>query len=110
MKIAPALRMRRGESLGVGGRDFQMLGRDGVDQRQRLVEVAHHDHRAEIAPRRAGDLFARQARKLAFDRALDRAGELLVVGDEDRLRAGIMLGLRQKIGGDPVRIAGPCRR
>ena len=45
--------------------------------------------------------------KFAFDRALDRAGELLVVGDEDRLCAGVMFGLRQKIGGDPIRIAGP---
>ena len=43
--------------------------------------------------------------KLACDGALDRVGERRVVGDEDRLRAGIVLGLRQKIGGDPIRIA-----
>ncbi len=28
----------RGEALGIGGGDFQMLGRDRVDQRHRLVE------------------------------------------------------------------------
>ena len=106
MKIAPALRMRLTDVVGVGGDDFQMLGRDGVDQRHRFVEIAHHDDRAEIAPRRGGDLSARQSCKLNLHRAFDRAGELFVVGHQDRLRAGVVLGLGQKIGGDPVRIAG----
>ena len=41
-----------------------------------------------------------------FHRALDIGGEPRAVGDQDRLRARIMLGLRQQIGGDPVGIAG----
>ena len=44
--------------------------------------------------------------ELAFDGALRRRGERCVVGDQDRLRARVMLGLRQQIGGDPVGIAG----
>ena len=75
MKIAPALRMRAASRSASAVDDFQMLGRDGVDERQRLVEVAHQDHRAEIAPRGAGDLVARQSRELALDRAFDRGGE-----------------------------------
>ena len=33
-------------------------------------------------------------------------GEPRIVGDQDRLRAGVVLGLRQQIGRDPVGIAG----
>ncbi len=36
---------------------------------------------------------------------LDCVREFLAVGDQDRLRAGVMLGLRQQVGGDPVGIA-----
>ena len=39
-----------GEAVGVRRCDFQMLRRDRVDQRHRFVEIAHHDHGAEIAP------------------------------------------------------------
>ena len=97
--------MRRAEPLGVGGGDLQMFGRNGVDQRQRLVEIAHQDHRAEIAPRGAATLSRGNCASCAVDRAFGRVGQRRVVGDEDRLRAGIVLGLRQKIGGDPIRIA-----
>ena len=40
------------------------------------------------------------------DRLLDRVGERGIVGDQDRLRAGVMLGLGQQIGSDPVGMAG----
>ena len=59
-----------------------------------------------IAPARAGDVSARQGRKLPLDRAFDSTCEFGAVGDQDRLRRGVMFGLRQKIGGDPLRIAG----
>ena len=42
----------------------------------------------------------------ADDGFLHVVGKRGVVGDQDRLRAGVMLGLRQQIGGDPVGIAG----
>ena len=94
-----------GEPLGVGGGDFQMFGRDGVDERQRFVEIAHQDDRAEIPPRRAGDLAARQSRQLPSTARSTAPASACVVGDEDRLRAGVVLGLRQQVGGDPVGIA-----
>ena len=56
---------------------------------------------------RAGDLCARQRRELALDRRVDRVGKRALVGDQDRLGGGVVLGLRQQVGRDPVR---DCRR
>ncbi len=42
--------------------------------------------------------------QLPFDGCFYRLGELGVIGGEDRLCARIVLGLRQEIGGDPIRI------
>ena len=83
--------------------DFEMLGRQPVDQGNGVLEPVDQDDRAVIAPARAGDLGLRQGPELALDRLLDRVGERGAVGDEDRLGSGIVLGLRQEIGGDPVR-------
>ena len=53
----------------------------------------------------AGDLArAAASSSCAVDRRLDRVGERGIVGDQDRLRRGVVLGLRQQVGGDPVRI------
>ena len=41
---------------------------------------------------------------LPLDRRLDGVAEAGIVGHQDRLRAAVVLGLRQQIGGDPVRI------
>ena len=59
-----------------------------------------------IAPGRARDFRARQCFQLRFDRLLHLACERRIVGDQDRLRGFVVLGLRQEIGGDPVGIAG----
>ena len=83
-----------------------MLGRDRVDQLHRLVELVDHDDGAEIVPRGPRDLGARQRLELRLHRAFDRVGEPGAIGDQDRLRAGVVLGLRQQIGGDPAGIAG----
>ena len=42
----------------------------------------------------------------AVHRLLDLVGERGVVGDQDRLRAGVVLGLRQQVGGDPIGVSG----
>ena len=83
-----------------------MLGRQPVDQRDRVGKLRHQDDGAEIAPRRAGDFCARQRLELRLHRLLDLIGERGIVGDQDRLRAGVVLGLRQQVGGDPVGVAG----
>ena len=63
-----------------------------------------------MAPKSRQEAAATLARgsslELRGDRLLDLVGERGIVGDQDRLRAGVMLGLRQQIGGDPVGIAG----
>ena len=68
--------------------------------------VPDHDDGAEIVPRGARDVGAGQRRELGLHRAFDLGGEPGAVGDQDRLRARIVLGLRQQIGGDPAGIAG----
>ncbi|MEJ0043298.1 MAG: hypothetical protein WDM81_14245 [Rhizomicrobium sp.] len=88
--------------VGIGGGDLQMLGRQAVDQGGGGVELRHDDHRAVVVPTRARDLLARQKRQRAFDGGFDLRGERRVVGDEDALRRGVVLGLAKQIGGDPV--------
>ena len=106
MKIAPALRIFADQRLGVRRRRSpDARARAGRPARSRRRASAPDDG-AEIAPRRAGDLGARQRLELRVHRLLDLVGERGVVGDQDRLRAGVVLGLRQQIGGDPVGIAG----
>ena len=77
MKMAPALLMRAASASASLGRDLEMLGREPVGKRGRLVEAFDQDDRAEIAPARARGLRARQHGKLGLDRLLDRAGESL---------------------------------
>ena len=49
---------------------------------------------------------ARQGFELAGDGLLHRVGERRIVGDQDRLRRRVVLGLGQEVGGDPLRIGG----
>jgi hypothetical protein len=95
----------RNQRLGVLGDDLQMLGRQLIDQRNRVGKFRNGDDGAEIAPRRAGDFGARQCLELRLHRLLDLIGERGVVGDQNRLRAGVVLGLRQQVGGDPIGVS-----
>ncbi len=63
--------------VGIAGGDFEMLRREPVGERRRLVEALDQDHGAEIAPARARGRGPRQHGKLRLDRLLDRAGESL---------------------------------
>ena len=82
-----------------------MFGRERVDQRQRRFERRHDNDCAVVAPRRTGDLATWQGAKLKGDRAFDLFSHNGAVGDQNSLGTGVMLGLGQKICGDPVRIA-----
>ena len=55
------------------------------------------------------DRGARQRAQLRRDRGLHRVGKRGVIRDENGLRAGVVLSLREEIGCDPVGIAGPIR-
>ena len=95
------------QRVRVIGGDFQMLGRDTVDQGNGAGQVRYGDDRAigrPTFPRRAR---ARQGFQVSFDGALDRVGEGRVIGDQDGLGGGVVFGLAQQIGGDPGRIVGP---
>ena len=65
-----------GQRIGLVDRQLEMLGRDAVDQRRRLVPVATTmiaPFACQLAPRDRG---ARQRRQMALDRGLDRGGEV----------------------------------
>ena len=67
----------------------------------RVGEPADQDDRAVVAPARAGDLRRAAGRRAAASTASATASaEPRVVGDQDRLRRLVVLGLRQQVGGD----------
>ena len=78
-----------------------MLGGDAVGKRHRFVEAATR----MIAPKPSHEARAMACRGSVFELALDGAGdgggELVAVGDQDRLGCFVVLGLGQKVGGDP---------
>ena len=95
-----------GQPGGLGHSELQVLGREAIDQRRRLVEGADHDDRAVIAPARGGDVRARQPRQMRRHRLRHTVCERPVVGDEDRLRVAVVLGLGEQVRGDPFRLVG----
>ena len=64
-----------GELLRLARRDLQMLGRDAVGKRRRLVERAQLDDGAEHVPASPAMLPRGSAAELARDRRFDRARE-----------------------------------
>ncbi len=95
---------RGGQPLGIVDRELEMLGRYAVDQRHRIGQFADGDDGAMARPALGGDGGALETGKLRIDRRCHRVGKAGIVGDEDGLRGGVMLGLREEIGGDPGRI------
>ena len=64
----------------------------------------HDDHRRHgRASSRAASPRAAAFSSWRSTAVLDRVGERSIVGDQDRLRGGVVLGLGQQVGGDPVR-------
>ena len=83
---------------------FKVFRRNAVNQRQGGFDTGHQNDRAKLTPAGAGNGGARQGFQLPLHRLFNSFGQRLVIGDQHRLRCGVMLGLRQKIGGNPVRI------
>ena len=94
------------QGIGIVDGQFQMFGRQPVDQFDRLVQVAHRDDGPEPAPAFARDLGPRQCVEVSIDGLHDSVGEFLVVGYQDRLCRWVVLGLGQQIGGDPPGVVG----
>ncbi len=93
-----------GQGVGVLGGDLKVLGRQPVDERQRIGEGVDDDHGAMLAPTGGRGLGPRQRLESAFDGHHHPVGEVPVVGDQDGLGGTVVLGLAEQIGGDPVGI------
>ena len=85
--------------IGVFDREAEVLGGVEVGEAHRHFQ-AFNDDDAAIFQRFFGHLPAGEFRQLGPDFALDRVGEGLAQGDEPGLGQAIVLGLRQKVGGD----------
>ena len=103
-KIAPALRMRAASRSGscvsisrCSGAIASVSATASSSAPTRMTAPKSRHEAAAIAPR--GSVLS-----CAVDRALDGVGERRIVGDQDRLRGGVVLGLRQQVGGDPFGI------
>ena len=97
----------RGKSIGIIDRQFEMLGRDAVDQRRRLVPIGDEQDRAIGLPARARDVGPRQMFEMPRRGGLDSGSEFAAIGHQYRLRRGIVLRLRQEVGGDPGGVVVP---
>ncbi len=93
-----------GERVRVTRRDLEMLGRDAVSERRRFVQRAQHDDGAEVAPALAGDGAAGKRRELARHGLGHLCAKGCIVRHEDRLCGRVVLGLGEKVRGDPFGI------
>ena len=91
-----------GQGVGVFGGYFKVLRRQPVDERQRIGKRVDDDHGAMVAPARSSGLGPGQRLQMTVDGVQDVVGEVPVVGDQDGLGGGVVLGLAEQIGGDPV--------
>ena len=64
-----------GERIGLVKRQFEMLGRDAVDQSWRFAPIRDDDNSAVCLPARASDVGAWQAFQMTFDRRGNRASK-----------------------------------
>ncbi len=94
----------RHQRIRIGRCDLQMLGGDAVGQRNALLQVRNEDDGAEIAPAGGSGFGTLQRLQLPVDRRLDRIRQHNAVGDEDGLGAGIVFGLGEQVGGQPIGI------
>jgi hypothetical protein len=92
--------------VGVGGVDLQMLGRHEVGIGDHGVFAFAQDDLAVIFPGGTRDGGGGEVDKLANDGGEGRLGEGAIGGDEADPGVHVVLGLREKVGGDRLRVAG----
>ena len=81
-----------------------MLRCQGIHQVRRVLDPADHHRRTMRPPARGRDPATVEPQELRLDRRHHPLGEATVVGDQDRLSTLVMLGLREQVGGDPIRV------
>ena len=87
----------RHQRLWIFAHDFEMFGGKAIDQRQRRLKRGHLNDGAKIAPAGSGNVAPRQCGDGTLDTGLNGAGELGIIGDQNRLGGSIMFSLREKI-------------
>ena len=81
-----------------------MRGGKPIHQRNGAFKRIDDDNRTMVAPACTCNFAAWKCFQLALDGECYAIAKRCGIGDEDRLRGGIVFGLRQEIGCDPIRI------
>ena len=84
--------------------ELEVFGGEPVDQRAGGLEAVDDDDRAVSVPCGARDRGGGEDGQFLVHRPRDRLRIVGVVGEQDRLRGGVVLGLAQQVGGGPLRI------
>ena len=74
-------------------RQFKMLGGDAVRKRRHALHRINRDDGAVILPGPGGDGGALERLQRGCDGRLDGIGEIGIIGNQNRLRGLVMLGL-----------------
>ncbi len=91
----------RGDSIGVGGLDLEVLGGVGVGDVDGLVDVAYeHGRRLLAGESRTDALGVLGDGDLRLQLDIDLVGERLAVGDQHAGRHRVVLGLADQVGRD----------
>ena len=103
-KIAPALRTR-GRNVGrVAGDDLEVLGAPRIDDVDALGEVVDQDERRLAGQRRLDPLAVPGRGHSRRERGIDRVEQRLARRHEQARGELVVLGLRDQVGGEVVRI------
>ena len=78
-KNRPGMMHPLGQCVGLVERELEMLGRDPVDQRRRLLPIGDDQDGAMRLPAGSRDLRPRQVRQVALHRRLDRGRKTAIV-------------------------------
>ena len=95
-----------GDGFGIARHDLEVFGGDAVGDADGVIHTLDQNDRAVVPPARFGDRTARQGGELPGDGGDHGLGQRGIIGDQHRLRGGIVLGLRQQIRRDPRGIRG----
>ena len=91
--------------LGIINRELEVLCRQGIDEVRCLgLEVIHQNDDAVIVPALLGCLYGIEHADLHIHTVAHQCGKTSIIGDEDRLRSWIVLGLTEQVCCNPVRV------
>jgi hypothetical protein len=95
-----------GDLPGIGRVDLEVLGRERLGDGDRVVDVVDQRDGALTGERGLDPLTVTGRGHLGVERGLDRVDQREVVGDQQRGRELVVLGLGDEVGGDHLRVRG----